>query len=72
MGGVKRSVNPLLRRLADRRKELGLRQEDVAIRIRRDRSEVQKWETGVYEPCLRNLENWCRALELEITFRGAR
>lgn len=60
------TVSPIVQDLINRRRELGLRHGDVAERMRRDAGAISRWERGVTDPSLRNLENWCFALGTQL------
>lgn len=62
-------INPLLAPLVDRRRATGMTQRELSDRVRRCQEQVNKWERGVNEPCLRNLQSWCDALGYELTIK---
>lgn len=53
--------------LVARRRELCLRQVDVARGLRISASTIGSWECGALEPSLRRLREWCRLLGVALT-----
>lgn len=52
--------------LVQRRKQLGLSQEVVAVRVGVHQPNFSEWECGKRQPVLDSLLKWVRALECDI------
>jgi transcriptional regulator with XRE-family HTH domain len=53
-------------RLRERRKQLGLSQEELAARLQVDQKQISKWENGRGNPTAQTLINLARALAVNI------
>lgn len=62
----RKTSNPLLAELVDRRRQMQMTRVELAKRLRRCPTHVHRWEVGKSEPSLRNLENWCDVLGLTL------
>lgn len=70
MTGQKRRRTPLspaIRKLRERRIELGLLQKEVATTLGYRQSLISEWERGHQCPRYRSLLAWCAALGCELT-----
>lgn len=62
------TIDPLLIALRQRREQLGLSQESVAVQIGTTQSNFSDWERGMYSPTLRTLRKWTAALDGGVRF----
>ena len=60
------ATTPIVRKLVEKRKALGLLQADVAGMMESDANLLSRWERGDRQPFTRNLEKWAHALGFEL------
>jgi transcriptional regulator with XRE-family HTH domain len=61
------TLEELIQKLIQTRKDLGLSQREVAKRAGLRQSMISEWETGTHEPKFRSLQAWAQALGLQLT-----
>ena len=59
------ATTPIVRKLVEKRKALGLLQADVAGMMESDANLLSRWERGARQPGAPNLDKWARALGVD-------